>query len=192
MKLFLKGERCYTDKCAIERRNYPPGQHGQARPKFSAYSIQLREKQKVKRMYGLLENQFGRTFTRAEKAKGITGEALLVLLERRLDNVTYRLGFGRSRAEARMFVVQGHVAVNGRRVNVPSYSVRPGEVVSVKPESQKLTSVLAALEEVQRRGIPDWLEADRENFSGKIKALPTRADIAPSINEKLIVELYSK
>jgi len=192
MKLFLKGERCYTDKCAIERRNYPPGQHGQARPKFSAYSIQLREKQKVKRMYGLLENQFGRTFTRAEKAKGITGEALLVLLERRLDNVTYRLGFGRSRAEARMFVVQGHVAVNGRRVTIPSYSVRPGEVVAVRPESQKLTSVLAALEEVQRRGIPDWLEVDRENFSGKIKALPTRADIAPSINEKLIVELYSK
>jgi len=192
MKLFLKGERCYTDKCAIERRNYPPGQHGQARPKFSAYSIQLREKQKVKRMYGLLENQFGRTFTRAEKAKGITGEALLVLLERRLDNVTYRLGFGRSRAEARMFVVQGHVAVNGRRVTIPSYSVRPAEVVAVRPESQKLTSVLAALEEVQRRGIPDWLEVDRENFSGKIKALPTRADIAPSINEKLIVELYSK
>ena len=192
MKLFLKGERCYTDKCAIERRNYPPGQHGQARPKFSAYSIQLREKQKVKRMYGLLENQFGRTFTRAEKTKGITGEALLVLLERRLDNVTYRLGFGRSRAEARMFVVQGHVAVNGRRVTIPSYSVRPGEVVSVKPESQKLTSVLAALEEVQRRGIPDWLEVDRENFSGRIKVLPTRADIAASINEKLIVELYSK
>ena len=192
MKLFLKGERCYTDKCAIERRNYPPGQHGQARPKFSAYSIQLREKQKVKRMYGLLENQFGRTFSRAEKAKGITGEALLVLLERRLDNVTYRLGFGRSRAEARMFVAQGHVVVNGRRVTIPSYSVRSGDVVSVKPESQKLTSVLAALEEVQRRGIPDWLDVDRENFSGRIKALPTRADIAASINEKLIVELYSK
>jgi len=192
MKLFLKGERCYTDKCAIERRNYPPGQHGQARPKFSAYSIQLREKQKVKRMYGLLENQFGRTFARADKAKGITGEALLVLLERRLDNVTYRLGFGRSRAEARMFVVQGHVVVNGRRVTVPSYSVRAGEVISVKPDSQKLTSVMAALEEVQRRGIPDWLEVDRENFSGKIKVLPTRADIAASINEKLIVELYSK
>jgi small subunit ribosomal protein S4 len=192
MKLFLKGERCYTDKCAIERRNYPPGQHGQARPKFSEYSVQLREKQKVKRMYGLLENQFRRTFARAEKAKGITGEALLSLLERRLDNVAYRLGFARSRAEARMLVAQGHVLVNGRRVTIPSYSVRAGDVVSVTRDSQQLGSVHAALEEAQRRGMPEWVEIDRENFSGKIKMLPARADITISINEKLIVELYSK
>ncbi|HWP57140.1 MAG TPA: 30S ribosomal protein S4 [Candidatus Acidoferrales bacterium] len=192
MKLFLKGDRCYTDKCAIERRNYPPGQHGQARPKFSEYSVQLREKQKVKRMYGLLENQFRRTFARAEKAKGITGEALLVLLERRLDNVCYRLGFARSRAEARMLVTQGHVFLNGRRVTIPSYTVRAGDTVSISPQSRQLASVLAALEESQRRGMPDWVEIDRENFSGKIKTLPTRADITTSINEKLIVELYSK
>jgi small subunit ribosomal protein S4 len=192
MKLFLKGERCYTDKCAIERRNYPPGQHGQARPKFSEYSVQLREKQKVKRMYGLLENQFRRTFVRAEKAKGITGEALLILLERRLDNVAYRLGFARSRAEARMMIGQGHVLVNEKRVTIPSYTVRSGDRVSVARQSQQLGSVVSAVEEAQRRGMPDWVEIDRENFSGKIKALPTRADITMNINEKLIVELYSK
>ena len=132
LKLFLKGERCYTDKCAIERRNYPPGQHGQGRPKFSEYSIQLREKQKVKRMYGLMENQFRRTFTEAARTKGITGETLLVLLERRLDNVTYRLGFASSRAEARLLVRHGHILVNGRRVNIPSFTVRVGDVMSVK------------------------------------------------------------
>jgi small subunit ribosomal protein S4 len=143
-------------------------------------------------MYGLLESQFRRTFVRAEKAKGITGEALLVLLERRLDSVAYRLGFGRSRAEARMLVTQGHVLVNGRRVTIPSYSVRSGDVVSVGAESQRLGRVLSALEEAQRRGMPDWVEFDRENFSGRIKTLPTRADITSSINEKLIVELYSK
>ncbi|MGH7846574.1 MAG: 30S ribosomal protein S4 [Candidatus Binatia bacterium] len=192
MKLFLKGERCYTDKCAIERRNYPPGQHGQARPKFSEYSVQLREKQKVKRMYGLLENQFRRTFTRAEKAKGITGEALLVLLERRLDNVAYRLGFARSRAESRMLIGQGHILVNDKRVTIPSYTVRPGDLVSVGRQSQQLGTVVSAVEEAQRRGMPDWVEIDRENFMGKIKALPTRADITTNINEKLIVELYSK
>jgi small subunit ribosomal protein S4 len=143
-------------------------------------------------MYGLLESQFRRTFVRAEKAKGITGEALLVLLERRLDSVAYRLGFGRSRAEARMLVTQGHVLVNGRRVTIPSCSVRSGDVVSVGAESQRLGRVLSALEEAQRRGMPDWVEFDRENFSGRIKTLPTRADITSSINEKLIVELYSK
>ncbi|MEK6563222.1 MAG: 30S ribosomal protein S4, partial [Candidatus Binatota bacterium] len=137
LKLFLKGERCYTDKCAIERRNYPPGQHGQARPKFSAYSIQLREKQKVKRMYGLMENQFRRTFANAERAKGITGEALLVLLERRLDNVAYRLGFASSRADARMLVRHGHILVNGKRFTIPSYFVRAGDVVSVKEQSRQ-------------------------------------------------------
>lgn len=192
LKLFLKGERCYTDKCAIERRNYPPGQHGQARPKFSEYSIQLREKQKVKRMYGLMENQFRRTFALAEKAKGITGEALLVLLERRLDNVTYRLGFASSRAEARLLVRHGHILVNGKRVTIPSCFVRAGDVVSVKEQSRQMARVVSALESVQRRGVPEWAEVDRESFSGRIKLLPTRGDVTAPINEKLIVELYSK
>ena len=192
LKLFLKGARCYTDKCAIERRNYPPGQHGQGRPKFSAYSIQLREKQKVKRMYGLLENQFRRTFAKAEKVKGITGETLLVLLERRLDNTCYRLGFASSRAEGRMLVRHGHVLVNGKRVTIPSYFVRVGEVISVQEASRKIGRVVSALEGAQRRGVPEWAEVDREDMSARIKALPTRNDITMPINEKLIVELYSK
>jgi small subunit ribosomal protein S4 len=190
--LFLKGERCYSDKCAIERRNYPPGQHGQARPKFSEYSIQLREKQKVKRMYGLLESQFRRTFAEAARTKGITGETLLVLLERRLDNTTYRIGFASSRAEARTLVRQGHILVNGKKVNIPSYSVRVGDVVSVREKSRQMGRVLTALEGAQRRGVPDWAELDRESFSGRIKLFPTRSDITMPINEKLIVELYSK
>lgn len=192
MKLFLKGERCYTDKCAIERRNYPPGQHGQARPKFSAYSIQLREKQKVKRMYGLLESQFRRTFTLAEKVKGITGEALLVLLERRLDNVVYRLGFASSRADARMLVRHGHILVNGQRTTIPSYLIRAGDGVSVPEHSRQMGRILSAMESAQRRGVPEWVEVDRETMTGKIKVLPTRGDITTPINEKLIVELYSK
>lgn len=192
LKLFLKGERCYTDKCAIERRNYPPGEHGQGRPKFSEYSIQLREKQKVKRMYGLLENQFRRTFGQASRVKGITGEALLVLLERRLDNVTYRLGFASSRADARMLVRHGHIMVNGKRVNIPSYYVRVGDVVSIKEKSRQMARVLTAMEGAQRRGIPEWAELDRDTCSGKINLLPTRSDITMPINEKLIVELYSK
>ncbi len=192
LKLFLKGERCYTDKCAIERRNYPPGQHGQARPKFSEYSIQLREKQKVKRMYGLMENQFHRTFTKAARSRGITGETLLVLLEQRLDNVAYRLGFASSRAEARTLVRQGHILVNGRRINIPSYSVRVGDVVAVKEQSRQLARVLTAMEGVQRRGVPDWAEMDRDTCSGRIKILPSRSDVTMPINEKLIVELYSK
>lgn len=192
LKLFLKGERCYSDKCAIERRNYPPGQHGQARPKFSEYSIQLREKQKVKRMYGLMESQFRRTFAQAARTKGITGETLLVLLERRLDNTTYRIGFASSRAEARTLVRQGHIQVNGKKVNIPSYSVRVGDVVSVREKSRQMGRVLTALEGAQRRGVPDWAELDRESFSGRIKLFPTRSDITMPINEKLIVELYSK
>lgn len=192
LKLFLKGERCYTDKCAIERRNYPPGQHGQARPKFSEYSIQLREKQKVKRMYGLLESQFRRTFALATKVKGITGEALLVLLERRLDNVAYRLGFASSRADARMLVRHGHVLVNGRRITIPSYFVRVGDVVSIGEKSRQMTRVVAAMESAQRRGVPEWAEVDREALTGRIKVLPTRSDVTAPINEKLIVELYSK
>ena len=192
LKLFLKGERCYTDKFAIERRNYPPGQHGQRRPKFSEYSLQLREKQKVKRMYGLLENQFRRTFALAEKAKRNTGEALLVLLERRLDNVVYRLGFASSRAEGRMLVTQGHILVNGRAVNIPSYLVREGDQVSVQGQSREIGRIVGALEGAQRRGVPEWAELDRETFSGKIRHLPARGDITTPINEKLIVELYSK
>jgi len=192
LKLFLKGERCYTDKCAIERRNYPPGQHGQGRPKFSEYSLQLREKQKVKRMYGLMENQFRRTFTEAARTKGITGETLLVLLERRLDNVTYRLGFASSRAEARILVRHGHILVNGRKVNIPSFTVRVGDVVSVKESSRQISRVLSAMEGVQRRGVPDWADIDRDACSGRIKILPSRNDITMPINEKLIVELYSK
>lgn len=192
LKLFLKGERCYSDKCAIERRNYPPGQHGQGRPKFSEYSIQLREKQKVKRMYGLLENQFRRTFAAATRVKGVTGEALLVLLERRLDNVTYRLGFASSRADARMLVRHGHILVNGKRVNIPSYFVRVGDVLSVRERSRQMGRVLSAMEGSQRRGVPEWAEVDRDNCSGTVKLLPTRSDITMPINEKLIVELYSK
>jgi len=192
LKLFLKGERCYTDKCAIERRNYPPGQHGQGRPKFSEYSIQLREKQKVKRMYGLVESQFRRTFDQASRIKGITGETLLVFLERRLDNVTYRLGFASSRAEARLLVRHGHILVNGKRLNIPSYFARVGDVVSVKEQSRQMARILTAMEGVQRRGVPEWAELDRDNCSGRIKMLPARSDITMPINEKLIVELYSK
>ena len=192
LKLFLKGERCYTDKCAIERRTYPPGQHGQGRQKFSEYSLQLREKQKVKRMYGLMENQFRRTFTEAARTRGITGETLLVLLERRLDNVTYRMGFASSRAEARSLVRHGHILVNGKKVNIPSFTVRVGDVVAVKEPSRQITRVMSALEGSQRRGVPDWAEVDRDAFSGRIKILPTRSDITMPINEKLIVELYSK
>lgn len=192
LKLFLKGERCYTDKCAIERRNYPPGEHGQGRPKFSEYSIQLREKQKVKRMYGLLEKQFRRTFVEAARTKGITGETLLILLERRLDSVAYRLGFASSRAEARTLVRHGHIHVNGKKINVPSYSVRAGDVISVREQSRQMGRVVSAMEGSQRRGVPDWAEVDREAFSGTIKILPSRGDITMPVNEKLIVELYSK
>jgi len=192
LKLFLKGERCYTDKCAIERRNYPPGEHGQGRPKFSEYSIQLREKQKVKRIYRLMESQFRRTFDQASRIKGITGETLLVFLERRLDNVTYRLGFASSRAEARLLVRHGHILVNGKRLNIPSYQVRVGDVISVKEQSRQMARILTAMEGVQRRGVPDWAELDRDNCSGRIKILPARRDITMPINEKLIVELYSK
>ncbi len=192
LKLYLKGERCYTDKCAIERRNYPPGQHGQSRQKYSEYKIQLREKQKVKRMYGLLEKQFRSTFAKAERSRAITGEALLGFLERRLDNVTYRMSFASSRADARMLVRHGHIQVNGKRVTIPSYFVRAGDVVSVREDSRKMTRVLSAIEGAQRRGVPEWADLDSEAFAGKVKVLPTRNDITTPINEKLIVELYSK
>jgi len=192
LKLFLKGERCYTDKCAIERRNYPPGEHGQSRSKFSEYAIQLREKQKVKRMYGLLEKQFRRYFRLAEKSRGITGERLLQLLEQRLDNMVYRMGFATSRAEARQLVRHGHFLVDGRKVDVPSYLVHTGHVVSVREKSRAVTRIVEAMEQAERRGVPDWLEVQREAFSARVKALPTRADLTMPINEKLVVELYSK
>ena len=192
LKLFLKGERCFTDKCAIERRNYPPGQHGQARPKFSEYSIQLREKQKLRRIYGVLEGQFRRYFEMADRAKGVTGETLLQLLERRLDNMTFRMGFATSRSEARQLVRHGHFTVNGRKVNVPSYLVKGGDVVTVREKSRKVTRIVESLELAHRRGVPDWLEVTAEQFTGRVKALPTRTDLTMPINEKLVVELYSK
>lgn len=192
LKLFLKGERCYTDKCAIERRNYPPGQHGQGRVKFSEYSLQLREKQKLKRMYRLLEGQFRRLFDKADRAKGITGESLMILLERRLDNMVYRLGFANSRAEARQLVRHGHFLVNGRKVDIPSALLKVGDVVTVRERSHKVVRIQEALELSQRRGVPEWLEVDRPNFTGRIRALPARTDLTMPINEKLVVELYSK
>ena len=192
LKLFLKGERCYTDKCAIERRNYPPGEHGQGRSKFSEYAVQLREKQKLKRIYGLMERQFHRYFRLAESGRGITGETLLLLLEQRLDNMVYRMGFATSRAEARQLVRHGHFLVDGRKVNIPSYLVRPGQAVTVCEKSRSVTRILEALEQAERRGVPDWLEVQREAFSARVKALPARAELTMPINEKLVVELYSK
>lgn len=192
LKLFLKGERCYTDKCAIERRNYPPGEHGQARSKFSEYAIQLREKQKVKRMYGLLEDQFRLYFKKAERQRGITGENLLLLLERRLDNMVYRMGFATSRAEARQLIRHGHFIVDSRKVNIPSYLVKAGQTVTVKERSRKVARIVEALEQAERRGVPEWLEVSKDNFTAQVKALPARAELTMPINEKLIVELYSK
>jgi small subunit ribosomal protein S4 len=192
LKLFLKGERCYTEKCAIDRRTYPPGQHGQGRKKFSAYGAQLREKQKVKRMYGLLENQFRNTFFEADRQKGITGEVLLALLERRLDSAIYRLGFANSRNEARQLVKHNHFMVNQTKVNIPSYLLRPGDMIQVREKSKKVVRILEAMEGVARRGVPQWLELDKEQMRGHVKAMPSREDITIPIQENLIVELYSK
>ena len=192
LKLFLKGERCYTEKCAIERRNYAPGQHGQDRRKFSDYGAQLREKQKVKRLYGLLESQFRNTFKEADRQKGITGEVLLFLLERRLDNIVYRLGFANSRNEARQLVRHNHFSVNRSKVNIPSYLVKPGDVIEVREKSKKVVRIQEALEGVARRGVPQWLELDKEQMKGSVKSMPTREEITIPIQEKLIVELYSK
>jgi len=192
LKLFLKGERCYTDKCAIERRNYPPGQHGQGRVKFSEYSLQLREKQKLKRMYRLLEGQFRRLFDQADRSKGITGESLMILLERRFDNMVYRLGFANSRAEARQLVRHGHFLVNDRKLDIPSALLKVGDVITVRERSHKVVRIEEALGLSQRRGVPEWLEVDRPNFTGRIRALPARSDLTMPINEKLVVELYSK
>lgn len=192
MELFLKGDRCFTDKCAIKRRGYPPGQHGQRRPKHSDYGVQLREKQKAKRIYGLQERQFRNYFEKAERLKGKTGDNLLILLERRLDNVVYKLGFAVTRRESRQMVRHGHFMVAGRKVNIPSFLVRPGELIEIREKSRKMVGVNEALDAVVRKGIPPWLELDRDNFKGVVKSLPTRAEITEPIQEQLIVELYSK
>ena len=191
-KLFLKGDRCYTDKCAYERRGYPPGQHGQGRIKFSEYGLQLREKQKIKRIYGLLERQFKNLFQKADRMKGVTGSNLLSMLERRLDNVVYRSGFANSRAEARLLVRHGHLAVNGKKVNVPSFLVAKGDSVEVREKSKKLAKVGGALEAVKRREIPQWLELDPAKMQSRIRDLPSRDDITAPMEERLVIELYSK
>jgi small subunit ribosomal protein S4 len=193
MKLFLKGERCYTEKCAIEKRNIPPGQHGKVRKaKLIGYGLQLREKQKVKRIYGLLEKQFRLTFERASQEKGVVGETLLSMLERRLDNVAYRLGFANSRAQARQMVTHGHVRVNDRKVNIPSYQVQVGELISLASRQAKNVFVAEAQEDAKSRGVPKWLELDAAALKGKVLSLPTREDVNFPIQEQLIVELYSK
>jgi len=193
MKLFLKGERCYTEKCAIEKRNFLPGQHGKARKaKLAGYGLQLREKQRVKRIYGVLENQFRRYFEAADRQRGITGELLLQMLECRLDNVIYRVGFATSRAQARQLVRHGHFSVNGRKVDIPSYQVREGNIVAVRERSKQTAAVLHAMAEVKGRGIPEWLSLQADQASGRIVSLPSRAQINLPVQEQLIVELYSK
>ena len=190
MKLFEKGEKCYTEKCGVEKRNYPPGVHMETRRKVTEYGIRLREKQKVKRMYGLSENQFKRWFAMAEKAKGVTGTNLLVFLERRLDNMVYRLGLAVSRKEARQLVSHTHVTVNGKTVDIPSYLVKEGDEIEIRHKD--LPSVKDALESVVRRGLPSWLELEKEAMMGRVKLLPTREDISIPIKEQLIVEYYSR
>jgi len=193
LRLYLKGDRCYGDKCAFERRSYVPGQHGQRRGgKLSDYRVQLREKQKVKRIYGLLEKQFRGYYYRAEKQKGITGTNLLILLESRLDNIVYRMGFAASRKQARQLVRHNHFLVNSKKVNIPSYQVKPGDEIGAKDKSKKVSQVVEATETVVRRGIPDWIEVDKEKFKGTLKALPNREDLTMPIQEQLIIELYSK
>ena len=192
LKMYLKGDRCYTDKCAIERRPYPPGQHGQGRVKFSGYGVQLREKQKVKRMYGLLESQFRGYYHRASAAKGKTGENLLQQLELRLDNVVFRMGFADTRNEARQLVRHGHFTVNGKRVNIPSFAVKPGTTIEVAEKSRKMVRIAEALETVDRRGVPQWIDLDKKSFKATVKSPPNREDLTMPIQEQLIVELYSK
>ena len=193
MKLYLKGDRCFKEKCAIERRGYPPGQHGQRRGRrIQGYGLQLRAKQKVKRIYGVLEGQFRNYFKEADRRRGITGESLLVMLERRLDNVVYSLGFASSRSQARQLVRHGHIQVDGKKTTIPSYQVREGQTVAVKQGSRTNEFIRASVETARGRGIPDWLELDPETFTGKILTLPTREDIKHDIEEALIVELYSR
>jgi len=193
LKLFLKGDRCYSEKCAFERRGYAPGQHGQSHKKqTSDYGTQLREKQKLKRMYGLLEKQFHGYFEKADRQKGITGTNLLVLLERRLDNMVFRLGFANSRVEARQLISHSHFLVNSKSVNIPSYLLKAGDEITIKEGSRKINRVLEAMETVARRGVPHWLGLDKDNFKATIKMLPVREDLTMPVQEQLIVELYSK
>jgi small subunit ribosomal protein S4 len=192
IKLYLKGERCFADKCAIERRNYPPGQHKSSRRKFSEYGEQLREKQKLRKSYGLLEKQFRKVYKMAEKMSGITGENLLFLLERRFDNVVYQMGFASSRGLARQLVGHGHFLVNGKKVNIPSYIVKPGDEISVSEKSKKCEIINKSLELSVRRGAFNWLDVDKDAYKGIFRSIPERDDIATQVDEKLIVELYSK
>lgn len=192
-KLFLKGEKCFTDKCAIERRSYAPGQHGQkSGMRLSDYGKQLREKQKMRRLYGVLERQFRKTYAEASRSKGVTGERLLQLLETRLDNVVYRMGFGASRTEARQVVRHNGVVVNGKRVNIPSFQVKPGDTIEVAERARAQLRIKAAAEAAESRGVPEWLEVDAKALKGTFKVLPARADLPSSINESLVIELYSK
>ncbi|NPA95147.1 MAG: 30S ribosomal protein S4 [Thermodesulfobacteria bacterium] len=191
-KLFLKGDRCFSEKCAFERRSYAPGQHGKGRVKVSDYGLRLREKQRVRRIYGVKESQFRRYFEIADRQKGVTGTNLLVLLERRLDNVVYRLGFADSRSQARQLVKHGHFLVNGRRVDIPSYQVRVGDEIKVREKSKDIVPIVQAIEAVARRGVPDWLELDADNRKGVVKAMPERSHITMPIQEQYIVEFYSK
>jgi len=191
-KLFLKGDRCYSDKCAVERRPYPPGQHGSRRIKHSDYGVQLREKQKARRIYGIMEGQFRNYFKVADRQKGVTGENLIVLLERRLDNTVFRLGFSNSRSDARQLVRHGHVMVNGRKVNIPSYLLRPGDVVEIQEKSRNSTRIQEALVSAERKSTPPWLELEPARFKGIFKNFPGRDEVALPVNEQLIVELYSK
>jgi small subunit ribosomal protein S4 len=192
LKLFLKGDRCYGEKCAFERRGYAPGDHGQIRKKYSDYGVQLREKQKLKRMYGLLERQFRGYFEKADRQKGITGTNLLLFLERRLDNMVFRMGFANSRTEARQLVRHKHFLVNGKPVNIPSYLVNVGGEIQVREKSRKVERIQEAMEIVARRGVPQWLELNKSNFSGVVKALPSREELVMPVQEQLVVELYSK
>lgn len=192
MKLYLKGDRCYSDKCAYERRNYAPGQHGRIRPKLSDYGLRLREKQKLRRIYGLTEKQFKRYFKEADRQKGVTGTNFLVLLERRLDNVVYRLGFAQSRAQARQLVRHGHFLVNGQVVDIPSYLLKPGDTVIVAENSRSLAVINEALEALPRRGVSPWLELRKEEYEGVFKTFPTREEIDIPVQEQFIVEFYSK
>ncbi len=192
MKLFLKGDRCFSDKCSFDRRSYPPGEHGQRRSKYSNYGIQLREKQKVRRIYGISEKQFRIVFKKADRQKGITGINLLTLLERRLDNVVFRLGFTTSRTQARHFVRHNHFIVNGKKVNIPSYLIKVGDEIKLKEKSQKVQAIIDSIATVVRRGVPQWLELGKDDFNGIVKGSPVREDITLPIQEQLIVEFYSK
>ena len=192
MKLYLKGERCFTEKCAVDKRNYAPGQHGRRKSKTQGYGLQLREKQKVKRIYGVLERQFRRMFQKAERHRGITGEMLLLSLERRLDNVVHRAGFASSRPQARQLVAHGHVLVNGKKINVPSFELKDGQEITLKERLRKNAFVVAAVEAAKSRGVPRWLELDAEQVKAKVIAKPAREDVSLPVQEKLIVELYSK